>query len=36
MDVALLDCVFPEASCPIYKRSVRLGLVLTLACAGKP
>jgi hypothetical protein len=36
MDVALLDCVFPEAPRLVYKRAARLGLVLTLACAEKP
>jgi hypothetical protein len=37
MDVAQLDCVFPEATLhPVYKKVVQLGLLLTLACAGKP
>jgi hypothetical protein len=36
MDVALLDCVFPEAPRPVYKKAARLGLLLTLACTGKP
>jgi hypothetical protein len=36
MDVALLDCVFPEAPRPVYKRAPRLGLSLTFACVGKP
>jgi hypothetical protein len=35
MDVALLDCVFPEASRPVYKKAARLVLPLTLECAGK-
>jgi hypothetical protein len=35
MDVALLDCVFLEAPRPVYKKTVRLGLLLTLACARK-
>jgi hypothetical protein len=36
MDVALLDCVFPEAPRLVYKKAARPGLFLTLACAGKP
>jgi hypothetical protein len=36
MDVALLDCMVPEAPRPVYKKAVRPGLFLTLACAGKP
>jgi hypothetical protein len=36
MDVALLDCVFPEVPRPVYKKTTRLGLLLTLACAKKP
>jgi hypothetical protein len=36
MDVALLDCVFPEVPHPVYKKAARLGLSFTLACAGKP
>jgi hypothetical protein len=36
MDVALLDCGFPEAPRRVYKKGVaRLGLTLTLACARK-
>jgi hypothetical protein len=33
MDVLLLDCVFPEASRPVYKRRPRVGLFPTVACA---
>jgi hypothetical protein len=37
MDVALLDCVFPEAPRPVYKKATRLGLLLTqLVCTGNP
>jgi hypothetical protein len=36
MDVALLDYVFLEAPRPVYKKVARLGLLLTLACTGKP
>jgi hypothetical protein len=36
MDVALLDCVFPEAPRPVYKKAAWPGLFLTLACDGKP
>jgi hypothetical protein len=35
MDVALLDCMFPEAPRPVYKKAARPGLFLTLAFAGK-
>jgi hypothetical protein len=34
--VALLDCVFPEAPRPIYKKTAWLGLFLTLAFTEKP
>jgi hypothetical protein len=36
MNVALLDCVFPEAPRPVYKKATRLGLLLTLVCIGNP
>jgi hypothetical protein len=36
MDVALLDCVFPKALRPVYKKAARLGLLLTLVCVEKP
>jgi hypothetical protein len=36
MDVALWDCVFPEAPHHVYKRAARAVLFLTLAYARKP